>query len=265
VRYRTDAASRAEEFVLVPKGFSGSRPGAVVLHQTTDETILQAAGVTGREAMHIGLHLVRRGYVCVVPRNFLWSRPGIEYLKVTHDAIREGGYRTGMAKMLWDAVRATDLLAGWPHVDSRRIASIGHSLGGKEALYHAAFDSRIRAAVSCEGGIGLSFSNWDADWYLGQQIRDQAFGRDHHELLALIAPRAFLLIGGDPGQPLTGARGEAADGVRSWPYLEAALPFWKLTGDEDRLGLLTFPGGHDFPPPGPDRELVYRWLDHWLK
>src|SRR5207237_6527129 len=122
--------------------------------------------------------------------------------------------------------RGTDLLLSRPEVDPARICSIGHSLGAKEVLYHAAFDDRIRAAVSCEGGIGLSFSNWDADWYLGRQIHAPGFRHDHQELLALIAPRAFLLVGGG-----------SADGPQSWPYVEAALPVWRLFGAEERLGL----------------------------
>ena len=39
-----------------------------------------------------------------------------------------------MAKMTWDAIRATDLLLTGPEVDPARIGSIGHSLGGKEVL-----------------------------------------------------------------------------------------------------------------------------------
>jgi pimeloyl-ACP methyl ester carboxylesterase len=139
-------------------------------------------------------------------------------------------------------------------VDGKRLGSIGHSLGGKEALYHAAFDERIRAAVSCEGGVGLSFSNWDADWYLGKQIRAAEFKHDQHEVIALIAPRAFLLIGGG-----------SADGAQSWPYIEANLPVWRLYGAEERIGLLRHEQGHDFPAPGPVREQVYAWLDHWLE
>jgi hypothetical protein len=223
----------------------------VVLHQTTDEHIRQPVGLSGREPMHLALHLVRRGYICVVPRNFLWSRPGTGYQQLTDELLRRPPWKTGMARMTWDAIRATDLLAARPEVDANRIGSIGHSLGGKEVIYHAAFDDRIRAAVSCEGGAGLRFTNWDADWYLGRQARDPTL--DNQEVISLIAPRAFLLIGGGD-----------ADGAKSWPYIEANLPVWEAYRAEERLGLLIHPHGHDFPPPGPDRDLVFRWLDRWL-
>src|SRR5260370_42652872 len=102
-----------------------------------------------------------------------------------------------MAKMLFDATRAVDLLASLPGLDPKRLGAIGHSLGAKEALYLAAFDRRIRAAVSSEGGIGLTYSNWDAPWYLGEAIRRPGFGLDHGQVVSLAAPRALLLIGGD--------------------------------------------------------------------
>src|SRR5262249_35084423 len=143
----------------------------------------------------------------------------------------------GMAKMLFDATRAVDLLANLSEVDPARLGAIGHSLGAKEVLYLSAFDTRIRASVSSEGGIGLSYSNWDAPWYLGEAIRRQGFPLDHGQVLALSAPRAFLLIGGD-----------SADGDQSWPLIEAALPVWKLAGAPEAVGLLNHRQGHAFPP-----------------
>jgi hypothetical protein len=103
--------------------------------------------------------------------------------------------------------------------------------------------------------VGVGFSNWDAAWYLGERVNSPEFrGRDHHELIARIAPRALLVIGG-----------ESADGAKSWPYIEANLGLWRMLGTPDRIGLLRHNHGHDFPPPGEERERVYRWLDHWLR
>jgi hypothetical protein len=254
VRYHTDPASTNEAYVLTPLDAKPKgHPGVVVLHPTTPRTIADPVGISGREQVHNALHLVRRGYVCVVPRNFLWTMPGKNYQQAADAALARDPWKTGMAKMTWDAIRATDLLLEQPGVDPARVGSFGHSLGAKEVLYHAAFDERVRAAVSCEGGAGIAFSNWDAAWYLGSQVKSPEFKRDHHELIALIAPRALLVIGG-----------ESADGARSWPYIEANLPVWRLFDAEERIGLLRHKYGHDFPPPGEDRERVYRWLDHWL-
>ena len=157
-----------------------------------------------------------------------------------------------MAKMLFDAQRAVDLLADQPDVSRDRIGVFGHSLGAKEALYLAAFDPRVRAAVSSEGGIGLTYSNWDAPWYLGEAIRRPGFGLDHGQVLALAAPRAFLLIGGD-----------SADGAVSWPYIAAVLPVWSLSGAPEAIGLLNHHQGHALPPSA--LASASEWLDWFLR
>jgi pimeloyl-ACP methyl ester carboxylesterase len=257
VRYHTDADFSNDAYILVPADGKPTHPGMVVLHPTTPRTINDPVGMSGRESVHNALHLVKRGYVCVVPRNYLWTFPGKDYKQAADAILARMPWKTGMAKMTWDAIRATDLLLELPGlgVDPERIGTIGHSLGGKEALYHAAFDERIKAAVSCEGGVSVRFSNWDAPWYLGSQVKSPEFGNhDHQELIALIAPRALLVIGG-----------ESADGAKSWPYIAANLGVWKLFDATDRLGLLRHTHGHDFPLPGEERERVYRWLDRWLQ
>lgn len=253
VRYEAEPGLPVEAYLLRPEAPGRDRPGAVVLHSTVNHTIRQPAGLEGPEDKHIGLHLARRGYVTVCPRCYLWQygQPGkiasaVDWLKERHPTIK------GMAKMLFDAVRAVDLLAAQPDVHPRRLGSIGHSLGAKEVLYLAAFDDRIRATVSSEGGIGLSYSNWDAPWYLTQAIHGPDFGLDHGQVLALAAPRAFLLIGG-----------ESADGDWSWPYIEAALPVWKLTGAPEAVGLFNHRQGHAFPRIAQERS--YEWLDWFLR
>lgn len=244
-----------EAYLLLPLGFRGRRPGMVCLHQTSETSYRDPVGLGGRETMHQALMLVRRGYVCIAPRNFLWhSALGSSLQARTQSVLKASPWKTGMAKMLWDAQCALDLLCERPEVDRKRVGAIGHSLGGKEALYLAAFDERVRAAISCEGGVGLTYSNWEADWYLGKQIRAPGFPREHHELLALAAPRAFLLIGGN-----------SADGDQSWPFIEAALPVYRGLRAEERLGLMVHTHGHDFLPTGPEREAVWRWLDEWMK
>ena len=136
-------------------------------------------------------------------------------------------------------------------VDPERLGSVGHSLGAKEALYLAAFDERIKATVSSEGGIGTKFSNWDAPWYLGPAINEPAFTHEHHELLALAAPRPFLLVGG-----------ESADGDRGWPFIAAAKPVYELYGQPARLGQFNHRKGHAVPPEAEQR--IEEWLLTYL-
>ena len=154
--------------------------------------------------------------------------------------------------MLYDAMRGVDVLAGLADVDPARIGAVGHSLGAKEALYLAAFDDRIKSAVASEGGIGFRSTNWNAPWYLGKEIHKPGFPLNHHQLLALTAPRPFLILAGEKG------RG-AADGDRTWPFVEAALPVYELFGSPARLGLLNHRQGHTIPTK------VFRRLAEWLR
>ena len=249
VRYRVERDAETEAYVLMPTVGGGKYPGAIVFHSTTPESIRQPAGLADVPEKHFGLALARRGFVAFCPRNFLWPETARMDADGETRRFHERHPRTrGMARMLYDGRIAVDILTAMRGVDSTRIGCIGHSLGAKEALYLAAFDTRITAAVSSEGGIGIAMSNWDAEWYLGSAVKQPAFRREHHELIALAAPRPFLLVGGD-----------SADGAASWPWVDAALPVYRLYGAPPRLGLLRHKGGHAVPPEIEPRLL--EWIE----
>ncbi len=257
IRYECEAGLFVEAYLLRPDSakFPGARPGIVALHSTTNKTIDEIAGVDGRESRHLGLGLARRGFVVICPRCFLWQNA--ETLPKAVEQFHERHPRTlGMHKMLYDALRATDILAAQPGVDAKRLGAVGHSLGAKEVLYLAAFDERIKAAVASEGGLALRSTNWDAPWYLGPQCSEANFERNHHELLALTAPRAILFLGGETGPG-------AADGDRSWPLIEAALPVYRLHHERPRIGLLNHHQGHSIPDDAGAK--LVEWLETYLR
>jgi dienelactone hydrolase len=115
---------------------------------------------------------------------------------------------TPLGKWIFDSQRVIDYLTTRLDVDPTKIGMIGHSLGGKMALYAAAFDERIKATVSSEPGLSLKFSNYGDFWYLGKAIEKLPPTADQHDLIAYTSPRPFLLIAG-----------ESADGDKSIPYL----------------------------------------------
>ena len=257
VRYESEPQLFVEGYLLLPRGSidgQQGRPGIVALHQTTTATIDEVAGVSGPDSMRIGLRLAHRGFVVFCPRCFLWQ--DVTSLEQAVDRHRERHPQSqGMAKMLYDAMRAVDILESVPNVDKQRIGAVGHSLGAKETLYLAAFDERVKAAVASEGGLTFPSTNWDAPWYLGEAIRDERFPLNHHQLLGLIAPRPFLILGGESGPG-------AADGDRSWPLIAAALPAWQLYGKPTRLGLYNHRQGHSLSPEAFDR--LAEWLEVYL-
>lgn len=49
----------------------------------------------------------------------------------------------------------------------------------------------------------------------------------------------------------------------SWPFIEAALPVYKLYDRTPRLGLFNHRQGHTIPPAAEER--TYAWLETYLK
>jgi formylglycine-generating enzyme required for sulfatase activity len=231
------------------------RPRPVVIVPFYDVDTPAARDLSGREFMGAGVDsyayaAVQKGYIAVSIR---WCLEGygesygeaVANLKLRHP------HSAGLGKWVWDAHRLIDYLYTLPEVDHERIGIIGHSLGGKMALYASAFDERITVVVSNEGGIGLSFSNYEDFWYFGDIIQKQDKATDQHELLGLIAPRPFLLLGGD-----------AYDTAKSWHYINAARQVYELYQKPENIGYFNHHKGH-MPTP----EAVWRameWLAHFL-
>lgn len=252
VSYEVEPGLVTEAYLCRPAELTRPAPGVVCFHSTVDHSIRQPAGLAPDVQKAFGLKFAQQGRVVLSPRNYLW--PTNDRISAQPEAKkyleRVPGSR-GMTKMLYDALVAVDILSKLPGVDDQRIGAVGHSLGAKEVLYLAAFDERVKCTVSSEGGIGLKFSNWNAPWYLGAAIDDQSFARDQHELLALVAPRPFLLVGG-----------ESADGDRGWPYIAAALPVYELHGKPARLGQFNHRQGHAMPPIAEQR--IEEWFQAYL-
>ncbi|MBN1418433.1 MAG: dienelactone hydrolase family protein [Planctomycetes bacterium] len=241
--------------LLLPRGADPKArvPGILALHATSDFGVEETVGARPRDPHRaIGTDLVRAGYAVLAPRNFIWGYRGKMWKEACAELERVRPGTTGMAKMTSDAIRAMDFLASLPQVDADRLGAAGFSLGGKEVLYAAAFDPRVRAAVSMEGGVAVSFSNWDAPWYLGEKAKALPPGVDHHEIVALACPRAFLLVGGG-----------SADGDRSRPFIDAARPVYEAFRVPERLAIAIHREGHDIPPEAI--EAMVTWFERHLR
>lgn len=204
--------------------------------------------------IQFGRHLAEQGYfvACTeafpyntVPEpqenvGFAWWQKGAE--KILH----ENPNWTGMGKLAYDTSRALDLLLDQPQVDPNRIGVMGHSLGGKMSFYAGCLDERFKAIVGSDFGMGWSFTNWDAPWYLGEQITLSDFTLAHHHLLALFAPKPFLLFGGEADRPA------------SWQYLEEARKVYELYGQPENIGFFDHATGHR--PTAESLHLAYGWL-----
>ncbi|MCB1098197.1 MAG: acetylxylan esterase [Verrucomicrobiae bacterium] len=151
-----------------------------------------------------------------------------------------------MGKLVHDTRRGIDLVLKQADVDSDRLVLIGHSLGGKIAFYTGCLDSRVKATIASDFGIGWDFTNWQDPWYFGHKILTRDFAIAHHQLLALHAPRAFLLIAGQYDKP------------ESWQYLNATKPVYALFGRLHAIGMLDHGSGHQ--PTEDSIRSAYQWL-----
>lgn len=246
-------------YLFIPAG-KGPFPACVCLHPTTDETIREPAGLVIKEERAFALNFAKRGYVTIAPENFEWTYPGRpttgpawdKFHAVARTFLAKYPGVKGMAKMIHDASRAVDYLCTMPTVRKDAIGCIGHSLGAKEVTYLMAFDERVVCGVSSEGGVAYEFTNYHDPWYLGPDIKKPDCNLHAHEVVALIAPRAWLLIGGNH-----------TDGDKSWPYVEAVLPIWRLLGKPGNAGLFVHTQGHSVPMEV--REIAEQWMGEHLK
>ncbi|MGH9627098.1 MAG: SUMF1/EgtB/PvdO family nonheme iron enzyme, partial [Bryobacteraceae bacterium] len=243
-------------YILRPSN-TGRRPLPVLIVPFYDVDTPAAADLGGRNyAPDRGVNAfaytaAQHGYLAVAVRWFGESYGESYSEAVANLALRHPG-STGLGKWVADVRRVVDFIETLPDADARRIGIIGHSLGGKMALYAAAFEPRIRATVSSELGIGFKMSNYDDYWYLGERLASAPAGTDQHELIALIAPRPFLLIGGDE-----------YDGKESWHYINAARAVYELLGHGRNIGYFNHHKGHT---PTPEAvSAAFDWLDHFLK
>lgn len=141
----------------------------------------------------------------------------------------------------WAASRVLDWLEAEPTVDASHVAVVGHSRGGKTALWCAAEDERF--AMACVNDSGCSgaklnhidlplsedirtitefFPHWFCRNYAAYAGRDRKLPFDQHEVLSLLAPR-LLCVASATKDFWAGQRGEY------WSALLAS-PAWELYG-----------------------------------
>ena len=153
----------------------------------------------------------------------------------------------------WSISRVVDWIETRPELDARRIAVVGHSRGGKTALWAAAQDRRIAMAVpngSGTGGARLLCADLPRaeplDWLLNFTVRfwfcpnAQAFkgGAERHlpydadDLIRLVAPR-LVYVGSGSEDSWAGPEGEFEAARR-------ASDLWRAYGRKG-LGIETFP------------------------
>ena len=161
---------------------------------------------------------------------------------------------------VWNAMRALDWLETRPEIDRSKIGATGISGGGVITQYWAALDERVAvAAPSCstftlgtQVAAGLIPQQCDCTFY------PNVYGVDLPEVLALIAPRPLLILGGrrDTIFPPVGFR-EACRRAGK------VFGFYGADASEPRIRLVESGKGHADPPHF--LQATRQWMARWLR
>lgn len=227
-----------DAYLLIPDG-DGPFPAVVVVFYEAKTGI----GRGKSKSLDYAWQLARRGFVTLS----LGSPPESYYPSKEKAQLQPLSYHA------YVAANCYRLLANLKMVDPNRIGIVGHSYGGKWAMFASCLYDRFACAAWSDPGIVFdekrSNINYWERWYLGHErgkVRKPGVpsaknprtgpykslyesGHDLHELHALMAPRPFLVSGG------------SEDPVARWKALNHTVAVNRLLGYTDRVAMTNRP------------------------
>ncbi|MDB5348835.1 MAG: Alpha/beta hydrolase family protein [Planctomycetota bacterium] len=249
---------QTDGYFLVPDG-PGPFPAVLIVFYEPDTAIGK-----GKPNLDFGDALVRRGFAVL----------SIGFDPRVIDTDKSGGKLQPLSYLAYAAANGYNAVAHMPEVDPKRVGVMGHSYGGKWAMFAACLHEKFACGVWSDPGIVFdeprSNVNYWEPWYLGwepnrmrkpglitaENPRTGAYkrlvdtGHDLHELHALMAPRPFLVSGGSEDPP------------ERWKALNHSVAVNALLGQKNRVAM-TNREGHT--PTKESNEQIYRFLEYVLK
>jgi len=268
VSYNVEADERAHAYLGIPLGLKGKAPGIVALCGTYRGSKRRVAGLEDNPDKAYLDHLCRRGYVVIAPDHFVaGDRTPPEGAYDTGRFYKKHPHWTAVGKFTYEHSIAIDVLQSLPEVKPTRIGALGHSLGGHGTYYLAAYDPRVRAsACNCGGAYFRHNPNVLASardhWYVYfKHIRPTLLAGnlppiDRHEIIALIAPRAFMDLSAlNDGNGLVQRQRVLA--------LMKIMDVYELMKKPQNFAFYVHGRGHSVAHES--RQLIYGWMDAHLK
>jgi hypothetical protein len=209
---RNGKAQTINLFVFLPLEGKGPHPVFLLISHRNVQALLD-----DKEDQFFPIaQIVERGYAAAIfdvedvsPDDKERFTNGILESLYPEELKNSGGMR-GLAAWGWGAMRAMDYFESENAIDHKRAAIVGHSRGGKAALWAGANDKRWAVVISNESGCGgaalsrrrfgetvkrinTNFPYWFNDNFKTFNDREDALPIDQHLLTACIAPRSIYI------------------------------------------------------------------------
>ena len=266
IRFFWTPDEKTNAYLLIPDG-EGKKPAVVTVYYEPETAI----GMGENPNRDFAYQLAKRGFVTLSigtsaatqAKTYALYYPDIENAELAP-----------LSMLAYAAANAWHLLAALPEVDAQKIGIVGHSFGGKWAMFASCLFDQFACAAWSDPGIVFDESrpnvNYWEPWYLGYHpppwrtrgvitkenpakgLYPQlvAEGYDLHELHALMAPRPFLVSGG------------AEDPEERWLALNHTLAVNKLLGYQNRVAMTNRP---EHAPNAESNEQMYSFFEYFLK
>ncbi|WP_276363678.1 alpha/beta fold hydrolase [Daejeonella sp. H1SJ63] len=270
LNFATAENERLTVYLYVPnqRGTIKRLPAMLVLHGTHElgKGVVDGQGTRPNRAH--ARELAQRGYVVIAP-----DYPGFGELKDYN--FETDRYQSGTMLAIFNHMRCVDLLQSRADVDPDRIGVIGHSLGGHNSMFVAAFDDRLKVTVSSCGwtqfenyDIGEAGSKryggklgpWAQDRYMPlvrtkYNLDAAKLPFNFSDVISAIAPRAFFSV-----SPLNDSNFNLA-GVKKG--IAIAKKAYEQLGAEEMIQIRYPDAEHDFPVES--RKEAYVFIDKILQ
>jgi dienelactone hydrolase len=247
-------------YVARPRNLKGRAPAVLFNHSHGGGyTIGKKEFIEGRSYLQpepYAKALTDRGYVALCIDHWVF---GERHHDTEEDAFKamlwEGRVLWGM--MVYDSLRAMDVLVARADVDASRVATLGMSMGSTMAWYLAALDERVKVTVdiNCLTDFQALLAHKGLKLHgIYYYVPSLLLHFTTAQINALISPRAHLALAGlrDDLTPVDGL--DRVERELNGVYTAAGVP--------ERWKLLRYDVEHQETPEG--RREVLAFLERWL-